>query len=72
MMMHLHEGQCGLCSHFGEPHPATPQLVQIRVKQEAPDNMLDECGLRRHASLHLKVTPISGCDGFEPAKEIIH
>jgi hypothetical protein len=29
---------------------------------------VDDCGHPRHASLHLKVTPISGCDGFEPAQ----
>ena len=61
------EGQCGLCSHFGEHHPSTPQLLQIRQQHAAPENLVDDCGHPRHASLHLKVTPISGCDGFEPA-----
>jgi hypothetical protein len=32
--------------------------------------MIDECDHHRHASLHLKVTPISGCDGFEPAQPV--
>ena len=27
--------------------------------------LVDECGHPKHAPLHLKVTPISGCDGFE-------
>ena len=66
-MQPVHDGQCGLCTHFGELHPATPQLMQIRQKHEAPETLLDECGHPRHAPLHLKVTPVSGCDGFAPA-----
>jgi hypothetical protein len=38
---------------------------------EAPDDLLDDCGHPRHASLHLKVTPISGCDGFVPAGAVV-
>jgi len=63
----LHEGQCGLCVHFGETHPRTDQLATIRRQHQAPEVLLDDCGHPRHAPLHLKVTPISGCDGFEPA-----
>jgi hypothetical protein len=66
-MLALHDGQCGLCAHFGEAHLADQNLIQIRRKHEAPETLLDDCGHPRHASLHLKVTPISGCDGFEPA-----
>jgi len=66
-MQQVHEGQCGLCTHFGEDHGHDRQLTQIRLKHEAPETLIDECGHPRHASLHLKVTPISGCDGFEPA-----
>ena len=69
-MLHLHEGQCGLCTHFGEQHPTDQQLVQIRLQQEAPEDVVDNCGHPRHASLHLRVTPISGCDGFEPALNV--
>ena len=43
------------------------QPVQIRQKHEAPEDFLDDCGHPRHAPLHLKVTPMSGCDGFEAA-----
>ena len=67
-MQPVQEGQCGLCAHFGEHHGATPQHVQIRTRHEAPETMLDECGHPRHAPLHLKVTPLSGCDGFAPAR----
>ena len=67
MMLSVNNGQCGLCSHFGEDHGTDPKLVQIRQSHTAPDDMLDDCAHPRHASLHLKVTPISGCDGFEPA-----
>ncbi len=67
-MLHVHEGQCGLCAHFGE-HDFNHEnrLVQIRTSKEAPEQLIEECGHPRHASLHLVVTPISGCDGFEPA-----
>ena len=67
-MQHVHDGQCGLCTHFGETHAPDRQLTEIRSRHEAPEELLDDCGHPRHASLHLKVTPISGCDGFEPAR----
>jgi hypothetical protein len=67
-MLQVSEGQCGLCTHFGETHAASERLVQIRRTHEAPETLVDDCGHPRHASLHLKVTPISGCDGFEPAQ----
>ena len=66
-MIQIHDGQCGLCTHFGEHHPQERQLIQIRLKHEAPENLLEECGHPAHAPLHLKVTPLSGCQGFEPA-----
>ena len=43
-------------------------LVQIRQSHQAPEDLIDDCGHPKHASLHLRVTPISGCDGFEPAQ----
>lgn len=64
-MSMVHEGQCGLCVHFGEGHREAPKLVAIASTHKAPDNLLDECGHPKHAPLHLKVTPASGCDGFE-------
>jgi hypothetical protein len=67
-MQQVTDGQCGLCTHFGEHHDADRQLLQIRSSHKAPETLLDECGHPRHAPLHLKVTPISGCDGFEPAQ----
>jgi hypothetical protein len=70
-MQMVHDGQCGLCMHFGEhqgqQQQQQPQLVQIRTSHKAPDDMVEECGHPQHASLHLMVTPISGCQGFEPA-----
>jgi hypothetical protein len=68
MYHHVDNGQCGLCTHFGETHAATGVLTNIRRMQEAPEDLVDECGHPRLVRLHLKVTPISGCDGFEPAK----
>ncbi|MDB5321960.1 MAG: hypothetical protein JWN40_3591 [Phycisphaerales bacterium] len=68
-MQSIHDGQCGLCNHFGEHdqiHRDT--LVQIRTSHRAPEDLIDECSHPQHASLHLVVTPISGCAGFEPAK----
>lgn len=69
-MLHVDTGQCGLCTHFGEHHDDAQQLVQIRTSKQAPEDMVDQCGHPKHAPLHLKVTPISGCDGFEPAKQV--
>jgi hypothetical protein len=69
MMLQVHEGQCGLCVHFGEHDQAQQhQLVQIRTSQKAPEDLIEECDHPQHAGLNLKVTPISGCDGFEPAR----
>ncbi|HEV7300041.1 MAG TPA: hypothetical protein VGN72_11800 [Tepidisphaeraceae bacterium] len=67
-MLAIHDGQCGLCTHFGEGHNNEPNLVQIRTKHQAPPDMVEECGHPQHVSLHLMVTPVSGCTGFEPAK----
>jgi hypothetical protein len=71
-MIHVNPGQCGLCTHFGEFHEPDKKLAQIRTQHEAPEDLIDDCGHPRHASLHLKVTPISGCDGFEPADRSVH
>jgi hypothetical protein len=68
-MQHVHDGQCGLCAHFGEEHDSDTKLVQIRNSKEAPETLVEECGHPRHATLHLMVTPISGCDGFVPAMQ---
>ena len=65
-MLQVNDGQCGLCAHFGEHHTADPKLVQLRSQKQADEKMVDECGHPRHAPLHLMVTPISGCEGFEP------
>jgi hypothetical protein len=68
-MPSVHAGQCGLCSHFGEHHAKDAALVTILKSHKAPLNMLDDCGHPKHAGLHLKVTPISGCDGFHAAAQ---
>ena len=68
-MLQVHEGQCGLCVHFGEPgHQQDQQLIQIRTSKQAPETLVEECGHPNNAPLHLVVTPVSGCDGFEPAR----
>lgn len=66
-MESVHDGQCGLCTHFGEHHSKSDVLVTILASKKADVGVLDECGHPKLASLHLKVTPISGCDGFVPA-----
>ncbi|WP_213805617.1 hypothetical protein [Granulicella sp. dw_53] len=68
-MQTLQTGQCGLCNHFGEHHAQAAVLVTIHSSKTAEPTLLDECGHPKHAALHLKVTPISGCDGFIPAAE---
>ena len=67
-MLQVQEGQCGLCAHFGEVHADHPTLVQIRTNRVAEDSFVDECDHPNNAKLHLMVTPVSGCDGFTPAK----
>ena len=64
-MLHVEDGQCGLCSHFGE-QDLTSVLTQIRSSHTAKEDFVEDCGHPKHAALHLKVTAVSGCDGFEP------
>jgi len=68
-MQNLHNGQCGVCTHFGEHHAKQVVLVSILSSMEAEPTILDECGHPKHATLRLKVTPTSGCDGFYPAAQ---
>jgi hypothetical protein len=68
-MQEVHNGQCGLCNHFGEHHSKSQVLVTILSSKKASAEMLDECGHPKHAALHLKVSPISGCDGFVAAAQ---
>ena len=44
-MIHVDNGQCGLCTHFGETHGGA-QLMQIRKNHEASETLVDECGIR--------------------------
>lgn len=68
-MVHVQDGQCGMCAHFGAGVEADkPRLIQIRATHEAPDHMVEPCGLPGHSQYHLLVTPDSGCDGFAPAE----
>jgi hypothetical protein len=69
IMLQVQDGQCGLCTHFGEHDAAeAPKLIQIRLKHEAPDDLVESCGLPQNQELGLKVTATSGCSGFEPAQ----
>jgi hypothetical protein len=43
-MESIHNGQCGLCSHFGENHVKSQVLVTILSSKQAEPVMLDECG----------------------------
>lgn len=43
--------------------------VYSQQQQQASESMLDECGHPRHAAPHLKVSPISACDGFVSAAQ---
>lgn len=66
-MIKLQDGQCGLCKHFGEHGNADAKLVQIRTTKMAPETLVEECGHPKLEPLHLSVTPVSGCHGFEAA-----
>jgi hypothetical protein len=69
-MLQVQQGQCGYCVHFGENEPSEqPKLIQIRLKGEAPDDLVENCGLPANREVDLKVSPISGCRGFEPAPQ---
>jgi hypothetical protein len=65
-MESIQTGQCGLCTHFGEEHKSEV-LVSILSSHQADLKIVDECGHPKNLALHLKVTPISGCDGFQAA-----
>ena len=67
-MLQVQTGQCGLCTHFGEGHNAEQQLLtKIRTSKQAKEDFVDDCGHPKLVALHLKVTAVSGCDGFTPA-----
>ena len=65
-MLHVQEGQCGLCTHFGEDHELNKALIEIRSSKEAEGDFINDCLHPKHAPLHLRVTAISACDGFQP------
>lgn len=67
-MIAVNDGQCGLCTHFGEHQGSDVQITQIRTSHKAPESLVEPCEHPKHAALHLKVTATSGCDGFAPAK----
>lgn len=67
-MLSIHDGQCGKCAHFGGDHANDSKLVQIRISGQAPGDVVEPCGHPDNAPLALKVTPISQCAGFTPAK----
>lgn len=69
-MIQIHEGQCGLCAHFGEHVGDQPQLIQIRLKGEAPEMLVEPCGLPENEAINLKVSVVSGCAGFTPAEKV--
>lgn len=64
-MLKIEDGMCGMCKHFGEHHGGD-ELIQIRVNHEAPETLTEECG--KLEDVHLKVTAVSSCDGYEPVK----
>ena len=70
-MLQLQPGQCGLCTHFGDNHDASvPQPLNLLAKDESLATKTSDCDHPAHAPLHLKVTPVSGCAGFEPADQL--
>ena len=65
-MVQIKDGQCGMCAHYGDNNPGEAKLIQIRLKHEAPETLIEECGHPQLAPLHLVVSANSGCAGFEP------
>ena len=39
-MQAVHDGQCGLCSHFGEHHAKNQVLVSILTSKNADESLL--------------------------------
>lgn len=66
-MLNVNSGQCGVCAHFGEHHPNDKKIKEIRKTHKAPEDFVDDCGHPKNKTVHLKVTPVSSCDGFAPA-----
>ncbi len=70
IMVVVNDGQCGLCTHFGEhatTEGRTPRLVEILTTHQAAEDLVTACGHPKLEGLHLRVTPVSGCDGFQSA-----
>ena len=65
-MVQIKDGQCGMCAHYGDNNPGEAKLIQIRLKHEAPETLIEECGHPQLAPLHLVVSANGGCAGFEP------
>ena len=66
-MLKISDGQCGFCAHFGG-RDDKPELVQIRIKGEAPEGLVESCGHPQMQPLKLSVAATSGCAGFTSAK----
>ena len=66
-MLTITDGQCGKCAHFGESDDS-PKLVQIRISGQAEPDLVESCSHPKNADVNLKVSPVSGCEGFTPAK----
>jgi hypothetical protein len=67
-MQAVQAGQCGFCTHFGEHQQQRAQtLANIVANDEADLTVVDDCGHLKYATLHLRLTPISGGDGSEAA-----
>lgn len=65
-MSNNNEGHCGSCTHFGDGIPSD-QLVQIRINSQ-DDGIVGGCDHPANSNLHLMVSPISSCDGYQPAE----
>ncbi len=65
-MVKVQEGQCGLCAHFGEPEAGTrlPAILEILSTRQAQETLTAPCTQTQLRGVHLRVTPVSGCDGF--------
>ncbi|MGA9716964.1 MAG: hypothetical protein WBQ79_01690 [Acidobacteriaceae bacterium] len=47
-MIAVHDGQCGVCTHFGEHNQADKQvLTQILISKQAPESVVEGAACRR-------------------------
>ncbi|MEM8756938.1 MAG: hypothetical protein AAGF47_04055 [Planctomycetota bacterium] len=64
-MISIHDGQCGKCAHFGDDS-GDERLVQVRVRGQAPEDLVESCGHPTLSAAELRVAANSTCSNYTP------